>query len=430
MQPIKAKSNSKLTTLILGALAALVVVSVILFPDKAFQSSLEGLTVWWKLVFPAMMPFLIMTELLIGFGVIQGAGVLLEPLMRGIFRLPGVSGWALVSGLIVGFPTGAKITASLREKKLISRTETEQLTALSHLCSPLFLIIVVGVGFLHSAKLGVVLAVVHYISAIATGILQMKFSRKTQQLASPASEHSPALLSPEPRSASVWRQAFITMRQAYLHDGRAFGKLLGDAVTSSVQTLMLVGGYMMIFSVLINVVHISHLTDILKPATHALLQYMNIHTDTSAEWVTGMLEIHLGAYAWSQAQGLSLLGQMALISAFLGWGGLSAHAQVAGFQHQTEARYRIFFRSRVLHAVLAFIFTILLWKPLQLLLAETEPSFLWLDKTTNESPAASFPLNGDSAWSLWGPMLTQFLLVLLIMLMASTFIRAFRKKAL
>ncbi|SDM96461.1 sporulation integral membrane protein YlbJ [Paenibacillus sp. yr247] len=428
MQPMKARSNSKLTTLVLGSLAALVVVSIILFPDKAFQSSLEGLTIWWKIVFPALMPFLIMTELLVGFGVIQGTGVLLEPLMRVVFRLPGVSGWALASGLIIGFPTGAKITATLSEKNLISRTETERLTALSHLCSPLFLIMVIGVGFLHSAKLGIVLAVVHYVTAILTGIL-MRFSKEPQQPLAASSELNSSNVKPKKNpSISIWKLALSTMRQAYLHDGRAFGKLLGDSVTSSVQTLMLIGGYMMIFSVLINVINITHLTDALQPVTHFLLRFMNTHTDTTPQWIIGILEVHLGAYAWSQAQGLSLLPQMALISAFLAWGGLSAHAQVAGFHQKTGARYRFFFQSRALHAVLALVFTILLWEPMQLLLMDTEPSFLWLDKATSEYSEASFPLNGGSAWSLWGPMLAQFLLLLIIMLTISTLIRAFRKK--
>ncbi|UKS29932.1 hypothetical protein LOZ80_13735 [Paenibacillus sp. HWE-109] len=429
MQPMNTRSNSKLTTLVLGSLAALTVVSVILFPDKAFQSSLEGLTIWWKLVFPAMMPFLIMTELLIGFGVIQGAGVLLEPLTKTIFRLPGVSGWALASGLIVGFPTGAKITASLREKNLITRTESERLTALSHLCSPLFLIIVVGVGFLNSAKLGIVLAVIHYGSALLTGIA-MRLFRKTGSLTTESAELEPAESKFANRSTPVMKQALFTMRHAYLHDGRALGKLLGDAVTASVQTLMLIGGYMMIFSVLINVIHISQLTAALRPVTQAMLQLINIHTDTTPQWVTSVLEIHLGAYAWSQTHGLSLLAQIALISAFLGWGGLSAHAQVAGLHQQTDARYSFFLQSRILHAVLAFTLTLLLWKPLQLLFTDTEPSFLWLNTTAAHSTASTFPLNGESAWSLWGPMLAQFILLFLIMLAISTVIRAFRKKAL
>jgi sporulation integral membrane protein YlbJ len=422
MQPSKVSYTPKLTTLVLGSLAALVVVSIILFPDKAFQSSLEGLTIWWKLVFPALLPFLIMVELLIGFGVIQGTGVLLDPLMRVIFRLPGVSGWALASGLIVGFPSGAKITATLSEKKLISRDETERITALSHLCSPLFLIMVVGIGFLHSAKLGLVLAIVHYATAILTGFL-MRLSKVSQQ------PSDVQLVSEHKSSGSIWKLALSSMRQAYLHDGRAFGKLLGDAVLSSVQTLMLIGGYMMIFSVLINVVTITHLTEAIKPLISFLLRFLNVHTDTSPQWIMGLMEIHLGAYSWSHVQGVSLLPQMALISAFLGWGGLSAHAQVAGFHQKTEARYRFFFQSRILHAVLAFVGTILLWKPVQFLLIDTEPSFLWLDQTSNTNTLFASQLNGGSIWALWGITLFQFLLLIIAMLIISTCISTFRKRA-
>ncbi|MBA2937881.1 hypothetical protein HZF08_06145 [Paenibacillus sp. CGMCC 1.16610] len=425
MQPSKVSYTPKLTTLVLGSLTALVVVSIILFPDKAFQSSLEGLTIWWKLVFPALLPFLIMIELLIGFGVIQGTGVLLDPLMRVIFRLPGVGGWALASGLIVGFPSGAKITATLSEKKLISRDETERLTALSHLCSPLFLIMVVGIGFLHSPKLGLILAIVHYTTAIVTGFLmRLPKAPKVPQ------EPSDGQMIPAPKSAgSIWKLALSTMRQAYLHDGRAFGKLLGDAVISSVQTLMLIGGYMMIFSVLINVITITRLTEVLEPLISFFLRFLNVHTDTSAQWIMGLMEIHLGAYSWSQAQGVSLLPQMALISAFLGWGGLSAHAQVAGFHQKTEARYRFFFQSRILHAVLAFVGTIILWKPVQFLLIDTEPSFLWLDQTSNTNTQFASQLNGGSIWALWGVNLFQFLLLIITMLIISSFISTFRKKA-
>ncbi|NOV03212.1 nucleoside recognition domain-containing protein [Paenibacillus planticolens] len=423
MQPSQASAKLKLMTLVLGALTALVVVSIILFPDKAFQSSLEGLTIWWKLVFPALLPFLIMTELLIGFGVIQGTGVLLDPLMRIIFRLPGVSGWALASGLIVGFPSGAKITATLREKKLISGLETERLTALSHLCSPLFLVMVVGIGFLHSAKLGIILAIVHYVTAAITGIL-MRFSKTTGH----PSDASPESAAPK-LSGSIWKLALSTMRQAYLHDGRAFGKLLGDAVISSVQTLMVIGGYMMIFSVLINVITITRFTDTLKPLTSFLLSFINVHTDTSPQWIMGLMEIHLGAYSWSQAQGLSLLPQMALISAFLGWGGLSAHAQVIGFHQKTEARYRFFFQSRLLHAVLSFVCTIVFWKPMQYLLMDTEPSFLRTDQTSNANSLFASPMNGGSVWGLWGVTLVQFLLLLFALLIVSSFVSIFRKRA-
>ncbi|MFD0699079.1 nucleoside recognition domain-containing protein [Paenibacillus sp. GCM10027628] len=423
MQRMHFKPGSKLTTLLLGSLAALVVVTVILFPDKAFQSSLEGLTIWWKLVFPALMPFFILTELLIGFGVIQGAGVLLEPLMRILFRLPGVGGWALASGLIIGFPTGAKITASLREKGLITRVETERLTALSHLCSPLFLIMVVGVGFLHSARLGVVIAIIHYLSGFLTGILTRNKKENDIAIEPPQNKQLDLIAMRRYESASLWKRALFTMRDAYLHDGRAFGKLLGDAVSSSVQALMLIGGYMMIFSVIINVVNVTNLTEGLHFITESLPGVMNMGADVAPQWIKGLLEIHLGAYAFSSTENIPLLPQMALLGAFLGWGGLSAHAQVAGFHQKTDARYVSFLIARIMHAGLAFTLTILFWKPLELLLKDAQPSFLWLDSVAGGKSKAAFPLNGESAWILWGPMLTQLFLLLGVMLLISVLMR-------
>ncbi|MFC5448296.1 nucleoside recognition domain-containing protein [Paenibacillus aestuarii] len=432
MQRMHTKYGSKLSTLLLGGLAALVVVSIILFPDRAFQSSLEGLTIWWKLVFPALLPFFILTELFIGFGVLQGLGVLLEPIMRKLFRLPGVSGWALASGLIVGFPSGARITASLREKRLLSRLETERLTALTHLCSPLFLIMVVGVGFLHSARLGAILAIVHYVAAILTGLLTRHKTDKSREDAPAAPGEQPESeadrLPLKLQTASIWLRALYTMRNAHLHDGRTFGKLLGDSVITSVQALMLIGGYMMIFSVLINVISIIHLTHTLSFVTDYLLSFMNLTTDTAPQWIKGILEIHLGAYAFSQIEDLPLLPQLSLLSAFLGWGGLSAHAQVAGLHQKTDARYVAFFVARIVHALLAFALTIVLWKPLSFLLRNDQPSFLWLDTSGSGKTARAFPLNGEAAWGLWGPVTSQLLLLLSAMLIVSLLIQAFGRR--
>lgn len=424
MQPDAVKSGSRSVTLLLGSLAAVLVLVIIFFPDLAFQSSLEGLTIWWKLVFPALMPFFILSELLIGFGVIHGIGILLEPLMRLIFRLPGVSGWALSSGFIVGFPTGAKITAVLREKGLLSRLEAQRLSAVSHLCSPLFLLTVVGVGFLHNARLGLLLAIIHYISALAAGlILALKDRRDPEAGARRESDKQPANA-----SDPIGKRALDAMRTAYLEDGRTFGKLLGDSVISSVQTLMLIGGYMMIFSVIINVVTIARLTDVIRLVTAVLPDSLQIGTDLAPQWVKGLFEIHLGAYAFSQGQDIPLLWQMSLLSGFLAWGGLSAHAQVAGLQQKTDVRYGSFLLSRLLHAALAFLCTFMLWKPLGLLLRDVEPSFLWLDKIASPERTNQLPFINGSPWSYWLPLLSQVTLLISVMILVSLFIQSIKSQ--
>jgi sporulation integral membrane protein YlbJ len=426
-----SQAFSRSTTFALGSMAAFLVIIIILFPDAAFQSSLQGLSLWWNLVFPALLPFLILTELLIGFGAVQGIGIMLEPLMRLLFRLPGVGGWALASGLIVGFPTGAKITASLREKELISRHEAQRLVNLTHLCSPLFLITIVGVGFLHQPRLGVLLAVVHYLAAILTGLFINRKKQNSQDKKTAASpvQSNALVLKDVPqqlarsKSISLWKRSIQTMRGAYLHDGRAFGKLLGDAVTTSVQTLMLIGGYMMIYSVMINVWNMAHLTSAIQWITSGILETLNLGPDIISQLLSGLFEIHLGAYSLAESHDVPLLWQMALLSALFGWGGLSAHAQVGGMIQHTDVRYLPFLMARCIHAAIAFVLTVILWIPLQLLLRNAEPSFLRLDPAVSAQTGPTL-----HAWHFWQPMLVEWGLILGSMLMLSLLLRRFQKR--
>ena len=75
-------ARSREYTVALAMLTAVFVLSILLFPERAFQSSLGGLTIWWNIVFPSMLPFLMLSEMMNGFGAVRGFGTLLEPLIR------------------------------------------------------------------------------------------------------------------------------------------------------------------------------------------------------------------------------------------------------------------------------------------------------------------------------------------------------------
>ena len=51
-------------------------------PAGCLPGGLTGLKTWWNIVFPALLPFFIASELLMSFGVVHFMGVLLEPVMR------------------------------------------------------------------------------------------------------------------------------------------------------------------------------------------------------------------------------------------------------------------------------------------------------------------------------------------------------------
>jgi sporulation integral membrane protein YlbJ len=411
-------------TLLLGSLAAFLVIAIILFPDQAFAASLRGLTIWWKIVFPALLPFLILSEMLIGFGVVQALGTLLEPLMQVLFRIPGVGGWALAMGSTVGFPSGAKVTAALRKQGLLSRVEAERLLALSHVSSPVFIVTIVGVGFLQNAELGMVLAAVHFAAAAAVGVV-LRFRSGKMALREEESAINPERApfgpfpAPDDKRRPLLQRAVAAMQEAFLRDGRAFGKLLGDAVTVSVQTLMIIGGYMIIFSVIVQIIDISKAVSLLQSAVTLLSGEQDVG-QTLRSAISGILEIHLGSYAFGQSSELPAVSQMAAIGAILGWGGLSSHAQVKSITQDARLRYLPFLMARLLHALFSFVLTFLLWNPLNRIFGRIEPSFL------QSAPQQALQPSRGIVLPLYGEILLELAWLLLAMLFVSLVMYVFR----
>ncbi|PRX21205.1 sporulation integral membrane protein YlbJ [Orenia metallireducens] len=121
-------------------IAILFTISLIIFSEQAFDAAVSGLHTWWEVVFPALLPFFIMAEILMGLGVVHFMGTLLEPLMQPIFKVPGVGAFAFAMGLASGYPIGAKITGNLRREKLCTQAEGERLVSFTNTADPLFMI--------------------------------------------------------------------------------------------------------------------------------------------------------------------------------------------------------------------------------------------------------------------------------------------------
>ncbi|WP_281887716.1 nucleoside recognition domain-containing protein [Paenibacillus sp. YYML68] len=426
--PRSALFSPKLTTLALGASALSLVVSIIVYPDQAFQSSLQGLQLWWKLVFPALLPFLIITELMRGLGLLHGLGALMEPLFRILFRIPGVGGLVMAVSFTAGMPAGAAIVSTLRKSKLVTRDEGERLLAASHLLSPIILVSVIGVGFLHSAAAGLALAVIHYGSALVLALVQRIQSQRRSADAGHAAacdSRNPQLLPiASPQQEGYARSFWLTLERARSDDGRTFGKLLGDAVSSGVQQLFVIGGCMMMFSVLLSAVQLSGIFEVTAAAVASLSRDMDPSALSSllAAFTTGLTEPHLGASRVAERIGLAdgggtVLGY-AVLSFLLAWGGFSTHAQVSSFTASTDLRFRKFLSARLLHGAIAFVGTVLIWTPLNRYFQEESTLSVW-------SPIVSlrtgWTLDQDRWWPFISPLMLQFSSTLLVLLVLSVF---------
>lgn len=192
---------------------------------------------------------------------------------------------------------------------------------------------------------------------------------------------------------------------------------MSDSVVTAVQNLMTIGGYMMIFSVLVNVINLSGLVKWISVSIGAA----GIPSRTVHEWVMYMLpavmEIHLGSFTISQSNLFPPVWQAAFLSAGLAWGGLSAILQIKTFAADSNIRFARFVGFRGLHAALAFATTFVLWTPLNRWFAYVEPSFFQF--TGNYGMEAGLNALKDGLWFLVSPMMLQFGVVLLFLLVLS-----------
>lgn len=332
-------------TVMLAFLSILLVVAIILQPDAAFQSSLQGLTVWWNIVFPGLLPFLVLFELIASFGLVHAIGSLLQPLMHRLFKLPGEASLAIVLGWMGGYPAGAEAAASLRKKNLVTKQQGQRLLALAHMPNPLFMLVVIGAGFLHKPITGVLIAAAVWFSALWVMILITLIRPKIETENSQTDEREAS------ESGNILQRAAEALRLGREQDGRSFGKALGDAVTASVQKLMMIGGFMIFAAVLAK---------LSEPLFSPLLAKTGLGFISQA-----FFEGHLGAYSaavWD-APGAGTLGNAAAIAAVLAWSGLSGILQAGYSISGTDLKLLPFIAWRVVHSLHALLFMLLLWKP-------------------------------------------------------------------
>jgi sporulation integral membrane protein YlbJ len=393
---------SKFKTIALAASVTILAVSLIIFPQESLEASIRGLNMWWEIVFPSLLPFFIISEMLIGFGVVKFIGVILEPLMRPFFRVPGVGGFVWAMGMASGFPAGAKLTARLRQEKQLTRIEAERLVSFTNSSNPLFIFGAVAVGFFYNPHLGIILACAHYLGNICVGVIMSFYGRKEESESNIVSN----------KIFSI-KEALAALHRTRVKEKRPIGKQLGDAVNSSIQTLLMIGGFIILFSVINKLLFHLHITTFIADALNIFFNILLLPGDLSLPFISGLFEITLGSQMTSGVEAASLLQQAIITSFILGFSGFSVQAQAASILAQTDIRFRPFFIARLIHGTAAAIITMLIWKPIYV-------------KFYQDKPSNAVPVFNNLDWQFWeyallwmkqwGPVITLFSLVIYIIL--------------
>jgi len=392
---------SKVNQLLLPAIAVIITLSIIRFPDEAFNAALNGLDVWFTIVLPALLPFFIGSQLLMGLGVVHFMGVLLEPFMRPLFNVPGAGSFVMAMGLASGYPVGAMLTGKLVKKKLCNVWEAERLMSFTNTADPLFMVGAVAVGMLKDVRLGSIIALAHYISTLILGLI-MRFYAKNKETTS--------VLSSSSNRHGIILRATRELLRARKEDNRPFGKLLGDCIKDSVNSLLLILGFIILFSVVIRIVTVAGLIKIFIPLIEVIFRFFGFDSSLAPAAISGFFETTIGCQLASSANA-PLIQRVIMISSIIAWSGLSVHFQVMSMISDTDIKMTPYIIARLIHSILAGLVTyVMLIMPIGSFDALVIPAF------------AMSPQSTPASWLYIFKISTQVFVLLFIIILFSAVI--------
>lgn len=313
----------------------LFMITLLIFSNNNLIAAQNGLALWAKNVLPTLFPFFVATELLCQTNFTYILGKLLNRLIKPIFNLPGESVIAIILGIISGYPIGAKVVCNLKNQKIITKIEAERLIAFTNNSGPLFILGTVGITLFHNKHLGIILLISHIFSSLTVGYLFRFWKRNKLDV--------------------NFREIHFNSKLAPIKISE-IGEILGNAIKKSISSILSVGGFIVLFSVILSILENSGILDIIN----MFLYQFGISKEISSAIFTGIIEVtngvNLSSSIYTSLPTLSIL----LTSFLLGFGGISVLLQVYSIISKENISVKPYLLGKLLQGFLSILFTFIL----------------------------------------------------------------------
>lgn len=312
---------------------------LLLFSKTTLVASRNGLLLWATCIVPSLFPFFIATELLNQTKIPYWVGKLFSKFMQPLFNVPGEGAYAFIMGVICGYPTGAKVVSNFYSNNICTKEQSERLLAFTNNSGPLFIIATVGISFFGNSEIGLLLLFTHLLSALSVGIIFGFISKYLENRH--YKNHSNTRTYPKAKK-------FNTIGN--------LGELLGNSITSAISTLFMIGGFVILFSVIISILDsLNFFTFISIP-----LSLLGINTKYCIALSSGIIELTNGLSLATSIITKTISCNIVLSAFLLGFGGLSVLLQVFTISSKVDLSIKWYFIGKILQGSLAAIYTIII----------------------------------------------------------------------
>lgn len=97
-----------------------------------------GLELWYTKMIPALLPFMIVSGIMVRMKLTESFSTILYPLLLPIFKLGKNACYVIIMGFLCGFPMGAKVISELVSRDMLTKRESEYLLAFCNNIGPVY----------------------------------------------------------------------------------------------------------------------------------------------------------------------------------------------------------------------------------------------------------------------------------------------------
>ena len=319
------KHLNKYKSKLLKGLILFFFILMFLFPYSSYKGASSGLMLWFINVLPTLLPFIIVSNLIIRINIAGKISGLLYPLIGRLFRVSPNGCYPILIGFLSGLPMGAKAVADLASENRISRKESHFLLSMCNNASPIFVMSYIATNQLKMPTIKIPLFVIIYgssiLSAIIYRIYRNHYDKRLQ-------------INTEPHSSyDSYGNNYKSIKFSF--------DILDKSIMNGFEVITKIGGYIILFSILAQIINeIGPRFSFYKAIAMGILEITT--------GIDQICRIHMDGHI-----------KIVLVSILASFGGLSGLAQTKSVLGESRLSIKTYFLVKLLCALIAMLLSLL-----------------------------------------------------------------------
>ena len=299
--------------------------ALIINPAKYMNSITVGLKLFSVSVLPALFPFFFFSKILTSLDVASSFGKAIQKPLRKIYNAPPITGYIVVMSMMSGYPLGAKLVSDCFSLGIIDENEAKSISTLASTSGPLFILGTIGASMLNNSLVGLTIILSHYIGALLNGL--------------------------------IYRNKSTSLSKVNLQLSGKCDNLLHDSINESILSILIVGGYIAVFNMILDVVFDLGLFNLISFTAETV----KINGSVLSAITASFIEVTRGCFMISNLE-IELPLKVAFLAGVVSFGGLSITLQSLTFLGKCKIGFGFYIKSKATHMLLAFSVALVLGK--------------------------------------------------------------------